>query len=238
MVYQEKKRYALIKFITPLLDLLIPRICDSCNIKLELNETAICNKCLSSIKRVDINKHNYEFKKNFKYKNSISDFESLYLFEKDKSIQHIIHAIKYKNKFRTAFFFGGLIGSFFQDKIRSWNIDLIIPVPLHKAKKTERGFNQSFYIAKGLSKYLNIPSPSNTLIRKRYTDTQTAMTIEQREQNVMDAFIVKKKELILKKRILLVDDVITTGSTLNECGRVLKIAGSGKIAAVSLALAE
>ena len=107
-------------------------------------------------------------------------------------------------------FLGRELGKKIKNEIQSWNIHLILPVPLHQLKKAERGYNQSFYIAKGLSKELNIPVSSKILTRKKYTQSQTKMNFIERQQNIEKAFKVNNEKKIEGKNILVIDDVITT----------------------------
>jgi ComF family protein len=118
--------------------------------------------------------------------------------------------------------------------------DYVVPVPLHISKKRERGYNQSDLICDGVSDVLKIESLKKCLKRKRFTRSQTKLTREERQSNVKDAFEVRKKykEIIRDKNIILVDDVITTGSTILECARVLKENDCRSILICSLALAE
>lgn len=162
----------------------------------------------------------------------------MFIFEKDKALQSLIHSFKYNKRFLNAKFLGSLIGSELGEKIKDWNIDTIIPVPLHHLKKVERGYNQSEFIVKGLSNKLKIPHTTRTLKRVRYTETQTAFNLAEREKNISDAFRVGRKKAITDKNILVVDDVITTGSTIKECGKAL-IKGSAKsVYACSVAIAD
>ena len=114
------------------------------------------------------------------------------------------------------------------------DIDLIVPVPLHHLKKAERGYNQSYYIARGISKSTNIKIEENILKRIRFTQSQTKMNLEERRLNIENAFKVRK----ILRNILIVDDVITTGATVNECGKVLKKAGANEVYAASVAIAD
>ncbi len=226
------------EFITEILDFLLPRLCPSCKSKLLPSEKCICLSCLSKVLRSDEKRLKLEFNRKFYKKNIISGFTSFYVFEKDKELQHIIHSLKYNGRFLTGIFLGKLLGEKIKKDIQSWNIDLILPVPLHQLKKAERGFNQSFYISKGLSKELNIPYGSGIIKRKRYTQSQTKMNFAERQKNIDEAFKVKNNKKIEGKNILLIDDVITTGATISECGKVLLNCGANKIYAASVAIAD
>jgi len=120
----------------------------------------------------------------------------------------------------------------------NWEIDLIIPIPLHRLRKIDRGYNQSYYIAKGLSKYFNIPLSGKILFRSKFTKSQTTLNLKEREENISGAFNLKKHKTVSGKNILLVDDVITTGATTNECAKVLLEAGANNVYAISAAIAD
>ncbi|MFB3056975.1 MAG: ComF family protein [Ignavibacteriaceae bacterium] len=219
-------------------DFFIPRNCPSCKKKLKLEEICICDECLSSIERVDSARLNLEYQRKFASTEIISGFTSLFVFEKDKALQLLIHSIKYNKRFLNANYLGKLIGENLRQEIMNWNVDIIVPVPLHSIRKADRGFNQSKYIAIGMGKELGINVKSNLLKRTRYTETQTNLTMKEREENISDAFQAKQERLIEGKTFLLVDDVITTGATIRECGRVLLDEGAVRVYACSAAIAE
>jgi competence protein ComFC len=115
------------------------------------------------------------------------------------------------------------------------SFDMIISVPLHKMKELARGYNQAYIIAKSLSRELDIPEMSYLLERTRHTDTQSLLDRNDRQNNVKGAFKVANTEKLMGKTILLVDDILTTGFTMNECGRVLKEAGAVSVVAATMA---
>ena len=226
------------EFITEILDFFLPRFCPSCKIKLLPAEKFICLSCLNKIKKIDGTRLKFEFNKKFYNQKIISGFTSLYLFEKDKELQDLIHSLKYNGKFLTGAFLGKLLGKKIKKELLAWDINLILPVPLHQLKKAERGYNQSFYISKGLSGEVNIPIYSKIIRRIKYTQSQTRMNFLERQKNIEEAFKVKNKKKIKGKNILLIDDVITTGATISECGRILLNSGAKSVYAASVAIAD
>lgn len=114
-------------------------------------------------------------------------------------------------------------------------IDVIIPVPLHPARFRERGFNQSQYIAESIGSVLRVPVLSLVLVRSRQTKQQARLSLEERRENVVDAFVCNSPEDVVGKRVLLVDDVLTTGSTVDACARVLVDAGAHSVRVLTLA---
>jgi len=224
--------------VTSFWDFFLPRFCSACNIKLQPEEKFVCPSCLSKLSFAEDERIQSEFRRKFSSEKIISGFISLYVFEKDKELQHIIHSLKYNGRFLTGKFLGSVLSLHLKRTIKEWEIDYIIPVPLHHLKKAERGFNQSYYIAKGLGKSLNIPVKEKFVRRVRYTQSQTTMKLKERQKNIEGAFKARRKNYIKGKNVLLIDDVITTGSTIIECGRVLLNAGANKIYAASVAIAD
>lgn len=224
-------------FFTELVGFFLPQFCSGCNCKLQSNEKHICSSCINSIQRADKKRISLEFERKFKHSAIISDFTSLFVFEKDKELQNIIHSFKYNKKFSSAVKLGEIMGSRLSTDFLNWNIDAIVPVPLHKLKKAERGFNQSYYIAKGISRQTNIIILKNILKRIRYTESQTALSLTEREINISNAFKVSWQNKIEDKTLLLIDDVITTGATIRECGKALLNGGARAVYAASIAIA-
>lgn len=220
------------------LDFLLPRFCYNCGDKLVPSQILFCENCLPIIPRASAARIQREFDRKFEADKIISGFQSLFVFEEEGAIQKVIHEMKYQNGFLLGKTLGRITALELGAKISLWNADMIIAVPIHSARKAERGFNQSLFIAKGISSVIKIPARFNLVKRARYTSTQTALNLAERKENVKDAFAVKHPIKLKGKRIILVDDVITTGATITECGRVLIKAGAEKIFALSAAVAE
>lgn len=164
-------------------------------------------------------------------------FESIYsIFDFDDTIQQLMHHIKYFGKKKLAFDLGSMFSNQIPDSVFE-GMDAIIPVPLHWYRKHRRGYNQSEWLARGIQLHRSIPLFTNVLIRKRYTRTQTKMVKEERGKNISGAFSVKpnKCPMIKDKSLLLIDDVITTGSTTGACTKALLDAGCKKVRVISLA---
>ncbi len=222
--------------INHLFDFFLPRICPGCNIKLSTAKDPICDDCLNSILIADEERLKVEYDKDFGSSGIIKSYYSKFVFEADKTLQQIIHALKYNQKFKLGEFLGTILAEGI--KSREWQLNVIIPVPIHHLKKAERGYNQSDYISKGISKSLQIPYSVNSIKRIRYTETQTGLNMNDRALNVANAFKVKSSKKIQGKNILIVDDVCTTGATLQACGKVLKDAGANTVYACSIAIAD
>ncbi|MFA7421149.1 MAG: ComF family protein [Melioribacteraceae bacterium] len=221
-----------------LLDFFFPNFCAACKNKLSVTQTCICVECLSNIQIATPERIEREYERKFQNDNIISGFQSAFVFEKDKELQSILHSLKYNGKFLAGKTLGELASKQVYSILQSWNADFVVPVPLHPLKKAERGYNQSDFICKGLSKTINVPVKADILNRTRFTLSQTTMTLEERKENVLQAFVCKKRKIVEGKNIILVDDVITTGATTAECGKVLLEAGAAKVYAFSVAIAD
>ncbi len=222
------------KAIQPLLNWFFPRICLICNQPIPESKNYVCESCWSAISPA-VNSHlkSLWLKRAAGADVYFSGYHSCFLF--NDSVQKIIHSLKYEK-------IKNIVGEIAKKAVPPMlenseitSSDYIIPVPLHKKKLKERGFNQSAVFTREVSKYLHIPCKENCLLRKRYTQTQTKLDAEERRINVSNAFDVKNGEEISNCKILLVDDLITTGSTINECAKVLLAAGARSVFALSIA---
>lgn len=223
-------------FGVSLVDFILPRFCPSCKKRLPADSFPVCRECMKSIKKAEPGRLESEFNRKFAADGIISAFTSCFVFEKEKRLQQIIHSLKYEKKFLIGVFLGNLLGERIIKDFSKYTINIIVPVPLHHLKKAEREYNQSFYIARGVSKVIDIKISNRQIKRKRYTESQTTMNLTEREKNIRDSFSSRKK--LNGQNILIVDDIITTGSTIRECGKVLLNAGADKIFAASVAIAD
>ncbi len=226
------------KLLSAIFDFILPRFCPACQKKLSLTEKLICEDCGNTFVHTDEQLLRFEYERKFSESKIISDFFPLLVFEKVSPLQHVIHQIKYQKKFLLAVELGKMLGNSLLKNKPEWKVDIVLPVPLHSLKKAERGFNQSFYIAKGINKVTNLPVSQSILKRKRYTESQTQKNLIERAENMSEAFTVKRPDKVVGKNVLLIDDVITTGATIRECGKILKECGAANIYAASIALAE
>jgi ComF family protein len=221
----------------PFIDFLYPPSCLVCHQTLDDQKQKVCISCWNSIQPLSLQHPLYlETQQKLLHEHHIDDLVSCFVFEKEGAFQHIAHALKYQEYKSLGTELGKRLGAV----IQTWNIDVdvIIPVPLHKQKYRERGYNQAEYIARGISSVIHRPILNMVLQRKRYTQTQTRLSFEERRRNMQDAFEACDKIIINGKTILLVDDVITTGATTNACAKELIASGAKKIIAASAALAQ
>jgi ComF family protein len=152
-------------------------------------------------------------------------------------VRKLVHDFKYGRQFHLRHLLANWLGETLDDpRLRGRRFDFIVPVPLHPARKRERGFNQARLLAELLSARTGLPLRP-ALRRVRYTTTQTAFDRAERMQNLRNAFRLRKKMNVRESRVLLIDDVLTTGSTLSECARILKGAGARSVHAATAARA-
>lgn len=222
--------------INATIDFLLPRFCLFCEQKLSTKEKYLCNTCFCKLDLADNTFINDFYNEKFNNLSNIDFVFSCYKYIKSSPIQKIIHQLKYNGKFRIGFYLGTILGAKLKNNIEYSNFDLILPVPIHPIKKTERGYNQSYYIAKGVSKVTNIKIVNNVLIRKIYTKSQSLHNKKQRLENIKDIFDIKNGHIIKGKNIIILDDIITTGSTVKEIAKICKNNGAAKILAASIAL--
>lgn len=208
----------------PVLSFIAPTACISCGKPLIGTEKIVCNECYSKIPALP-----EEYMENLKKEISIPYFDDLIVrFEFSPVFQQLIHLLKYERFTSLARLFAQSLAEFIP-----LNFDMVTAVPLNEVRMKERGYNQSALIARHLSEITRIPFNDNVLKRVRNTPSQTKLSRSERQQNVKDAFAVTCD--VEGMRILLIDDVITTGSTLNECARVLKEAQANQVTIAAMA---
>ncbi len=200
----------------------------------------ICADCFQKIERANPIDLERGFSTKFGNPNFINKAFSCFHFKEESIIQILIHELKYQNKRSIGVFLGEITGQLIKNDPDFSTADVLVPVPLHKIRLRERGYNQSELIAKGVSNVTGIKVIGDLLVRARNTETQTKLNFEERKENVKDAFFVnrKYKNFVVDKKVIIVDDVITTGSTINECAKALAQAGVSKVFALSVAIAS
>lgn len=206
------------------LNLIYPNVCGVCG---QISKDSLCRKCENQIKPYEIN-----LIKKYKKK---SMNESMHIFKYDGVIRQKIIQYKFLNKPYLYKTFSKIILK--NKKVCGFlkKYDIIIPVPIHEKRKKDRGYNQTELIAKYISKQLNIYIEKNALLKQKNTISQSELRKKERENNVKNAFIIKDSKRIENKKILLFDDIYTTGNTVKECCKVLKKAGAKQIGVLTIA---
>ncbi len=207
--------------INDFFNLIFPKLCCACSATLLKNENTICIDCIVNLPKTNfhLNKEN-PVNKIFWGRVQIEMATSFYTFSKKSKVQNLLHQLKYKGVKEAGFIVGELFGYELATTEEFKNIDFIVPVPLHKIKMKKRGYNQSEWIAKGISEAMKTPTNLDTLYRKVDSKTQTKKSRYKRWENVGEIFGVSNEKLD-NKNVLLIDDVVTTGATIEACAHVL-----------------
>ncbi len=219
--------------------LIFPDLCRACGNHLYEGETFLCTDC-----RMTLPYTHDQFLKETEVERILYGrvrihAASAYLsFSKKSLVQRILHSIKYKGQEEFGEFMGRMHAHqlSYSDKFNI--VDLCIPVPLHPEKIKKRGYNQSECIARGIVEVLKIPLEKNALQRSKHTETQTRKSRFSRFENMREVFFVSNKTSIENKHVLLVDDVITTGSTIESCVMVLLENGASSVSVACIAFAK
>lgn len=221
--------------LKPLIDILYPKTCLGCDGILQTGEEVLCIKCRHDLPLTN----HHQIPENDAFKRlagrvSLEKVMSMLIFEKQGIVQQIIHKLKYDGHQEV----GTLLGLWYGEIIRNelQDIDEIIPVPLHKRRLRERGYNQVMTFSEALSKSLEISVNKEVLLRNKYSKTQTKKTFFTRTDINKDIFDVNFSEEDSGKHFLLVDDVLTSGTTLEQCSKALLKIPNVKISIVTMAL--
>ena len=221
-----------------LLHLFYPRLCEGCNKPLLSGEHTLCIGCSVHLPKTEYH-HIPDNDTAIRFAGRVPFIHatSFAYFTNDGLLQHLLHGLKYKSKKESGIFLGK---QFAYDLLQTdWikTIDAIVPVPLHLKKEASRGYNQCDLIAMGMSEMLHIPVAEKLLFRIRHTESQVNKTRSERVRNMQDAFEVKNATKLANKNILLIDDVLTTGATLEACAIALLSIPDIKISIATIGIA-
>ncbi|MDA6068190.1 ComF family protein [Flavobacterium sp. AC] len=222
-----------------LINLFFPKVCAGCHTILITNETVLCTSCRHEmpLTQYHLDPKNEAVKK-FYGKIAIEHASALLYFNKKGIVQELIHNLKYKGHEEIGTVLGNWSVEDLKEIVLEIPFDIVIPVPLHPKKFRERGYNQVTTFGKALAKGLNIDYNAAVLYRKKYSKTQSKKNLAGRSDNIENIFDVISTEENRNKHFLIVDDVLTTGATLEACSRaLLKIPGA-KISIVCMAIAN
>jgi len=226
------------KWFRHFLDIIYPRTCEACGEVLLGGENLICINCLIDLPRTNSHIQMFDNVSNrFWGKLPVTDTITFLKFSKKGKVQKLLHELKYRNKPEVGKYLGKIYGVDLKSVGFDKKIDLIVAVPLHPTKLIQRGYNQADCIAQGLSEALEVPFETNAVKRLIYTPSQTKKSRIERFLNVENIFEVNDIEKIKNKRIAIVDDVLTTGSTLESLGITLLNSEAKEISIVTIAAA-
>lgn len=234
------KRTILIKdWLGSFLTLLFPRCCVVCGGPLAKGEECICTMC-----NIDLPRTNYHLQKDnpverlFWGKIPLERATSFFFYRKGSDFRQILHQLKYGGQKSIGAIMGRYMAAELMESGFFEGIDMIVPVPLHKKKEQIRGYNQSEWIARGIVAVTGLPVNKEFVIRRKNTETQTHKSVFQRWENVEGTFELHHPESLVGKHILIVDDVLTTGSTTVACASCLTGVEGIRISILTLAVAD
>ena len=231
---------ASIPLLIPFYRFIYPSVCFVCDAPLAETGDRVCADCWSSIKQISTDDALYrEMHGRLLSSGVISELISAYHFEKDGTLQSVIHQLKYDGSTHLGVELGKRLGVRIVSQLQGMHVDAVLPVPLHPLKQRERGYNQSEHICEGIRSVFGLNVLPSLLRRRKYTQSQTHLTSEERRMNVGDAFEINPMltEFVSHHTFLIVDDVITTGATIESCARVLMDNHARGVIACSVALA-
>lgn len=229
-----KKHY--MNIFLDFLSLLYPELCPVCGRALIGGEKVLCTSCFYKLPRTNFHLENTNpLSELFVGRIKLEQMVAFLHFRKGGMVQKLIHQFKYKNRTEI----GNIMGEIYANELllSDWinSIDIIIPIPLHKQKFKKRGFNQSEEFAVGISKILDLPLRIDLLKRIKFSETQTRKSKYKRWENVKDIFEVENSEILENKHVLLIDDVITTGATIEAAASCLMQSSNVQVSAAALA---
>jgi ComF family protein len=197
-------------------------LCAGCGSDLLNREHQLCLECIASLPNTSfhLNAEN-PVEKMFWGRLPVMAAAAQYYFTKESMMQQLVHQLKYRGNKELGFYLGTLMAQQMADTNRFDGIDALIPLPLYPSRERKRGYNQAAVICEGIASILQVPVLQHIVIRNHHTDTQTHKSRIERWQNMVGSFTLVNEAAIEGKHVLLVDDVITTGATLEACGQEL-----------------
>jgi ComF family protein len=204
------------------LHLLFPHVCTGCGSDILNEETVLCIKCMDAMPETNFELHqNNPVEKLFWGRLPLTGATAQFYFTKESLMQHLMHQFKYKGNKDLGFQLGRLMGTRLKNTNRFSTIDALVPLPLFPAKEKRRGYNQATVLCDGMAEAMGIPVLDKVITRPQHTETQTKKGRIERWKNMEGKFILSKPDAISNKHLLLVDDVVTTGATVEACGAEL-----------------
>lgn len=226
------------QYISDSFQLFFPHTCIGCGSDLLGKNNLLCLNCIADLPHTNFELYEGNLiEKIFWGRLKVNAAHSEFYFSKGQLIQHLIHELKYNNNKEIGVYLGEHMGKKLLQSNRFSNIDYLIPLPLYADKEFSRGYNQAEIICNGVSASMQIPIMKKNVIRQRNTETQTRKHRAQRWENVTGSFKVNKPGSLIGKNLLLIDDVITTGATLEACAQVLMDIPGVSVSIATLAFA-
>ena len=223
-------------FISDFLALIYPRTCAACGNSLWKNEKVICTFCDYHLPKTRFHlEQDNDLLRIFRGRVPVESAAAFYYFNKGNKVQHLVHQLKYKGRKDIGIFLGERFGQLLLHSPFFSRPECIIPVPLHLKKQAKRGFNQSEQFARGLARSMALEMNTSSLVRLHQSETQTRKSRYRRWENVSGTFHVMNGESLAGKHLLLADDVVTTGATLEACIQALGSVPGIKVSIAAIA---
>ena len=222
-----------------LLHVVFPHVCDGCGSDLLNIESRLCIRCLASLPETNFEIHpNNPVEKDFWGRLPIINAAAHLYFTKESLVQHLMHQLKYKGNKDLGLQLGRLMGNAIKKAARFNEIQALVPLPLFPSKEKKRGYNQANVLCEGMAEVLSVPILDKVITRPQHTETQTKKGRIERWKNIEGKFQLIDPQAIQNKHLLLVDDVVTTGATLEACGKELFNARNVKLSIATLCVAS
>jgi ComF family protein len=220
------------------LHLLFPHVCTGCGSDILNEESVLCMRCMDAMPETNFEIHpNNPVEKTFWGRMPLVGATAQFYFTKESLMQQLMHQFKYKRNKELGLQLGRIMGEQIKRSGR-FEADALIPLPLFPAKEKRRGYNQATVLCEGMAETMNIPVLDKVIIRPQHTETQTKKGRIERWKNMEGKFILSDPEAIRNKHLLLVDDVVTTGATLEACGNELLQAVGVRLSVATLCVAS
>jgi len=219
--------------------LVFPNNCVGCGSELFASKSMLCWKCIHELPKTGFEKHAHNPTAAIFYgRLPLQHAFSWLFYNKGSLAQHLVHQIKYKRNLDLGKYMGQQMGQAMLETGLYNDVDVIVPLPLNKKKLASRGYNQAMLLCEGMAEVLQKPVENVAVIRTRFTETQTKKSRLERISNVEQVFDLQDGHLLENKHALLVDDVITTGATMEACGEILLRIPNLKLSMASMAAAS
>ncbi|HVX27804.1 MAG TPA: phosphoribosyltransferase family protein [Parafilimonas sp.] len=223
-------------YLSDFLHLFFPHNCVGCGTDVLNSEDQLCVQCLLELPETGFLPNPLNpIEKIFYGRLPVEHAGSAFYFNKDSLLQHLIIQFKYRNNREAGIYLGKILGKMIRDAVRFNDIDVIVPLPLNEKKFFKRGYNQAALLAKGITEVWQKPVIEDAVERVQFTETQTHKNRITRWQTMEGVFKVVNEPLLKNKHVLLLDDIITTGATLESCGAVILQAENTKLSICTLA---
>ena len=227
------------KYFNSFIHIIFPHNCANCDSDTLHQDSFLCSRCFALLPATGFfDVANNPVEKLFYGRVRVESAASGFYFNKHSIIQNLISQLKYHGNKESGIFLGNQIGKYLNESDRFNSVDVIVPVPLNILKEKKRGYNQSLIIAQGITQEFKRPILNDLILRSSNTESQTKKSRSARFQNMQNVFEINKNISMDFKHILLIDDVITTGATLESCCLVLQSINGIKISIASIAIAQ